>query len=68
MINKNQQQNGDYEGHNTTTGCSFMPLVANQVALGVHTDCASAVRKAKETWPNARINGCYYCCRACHTS
>lgn len=68
IINKNQQQNGDYEVHNTTTGCSFMPQVANQIALGIHTDCASAVRQAKQNWPNARINGCYYCCRPCHTS
>jgi hypothetical protein len=68
IINKNQQSNGDYEVHNTTTGCSFMPLLENQVTLGVHPNCQSAVLAAKNYNPNLRINGCYYCCTACHTS
>ncbi len=68
IINQNVQANGDYEVHNLTTGCSFMPYPQNRVDLGEHLNCFSAVLAAKRRWPNARINGCYYCCNACHTS
>ena len=68
IINSNAQANGDHEVHNTTTGCSHMPAASNQVALGYHPNCQSAVADAKRRWPNNRINGCYYCANACHTS
>jgi hypothetical protein len=68
IINRNAQANGDHEVHNTTTGCSFMPLLENRVDLGTHNDCHGAVRYAKQQWPDNRINGCYYCCTPCHTS
>jgi hypothetical protein len=66
LVNKNAQSNGDHEVHNTTTGCTFMPNVANQKNLGYHADCHGAVREAKRTYPQS--NGCYWCCYACHTS
>lgn len=68
IINQNPQANGDYEVHNLTTGCSFMPHPQNRVDLGEHPNCFSAVLAAKRKWSNARINGCYYCCNNCHTS
>ena len=68
IINKNQQANGDHEVHNATTGCIHMPNVENQVNLGYHASCKEAVAKAKQQWPNNRIDGCFYCCPACHKS
>lgn len=68
IINQNAQANGDHEVHNATTGCSYMPNLANQLDLGFHASCKEAVASAKQKWPNNRINGCYYCCKACHTS
>ncbi|AVF95414.1 hypothetical protein AL552_17505 [Vibrio diabolicus] len=68
IINKNAQSNGDHEVHNTTTGCSHMPNTENQIELGSHLTCSGAVQAAKTQWPEARINGCYYCCNPCHTS
>lgn len=68
IVNQQQQANGDHEVHNLTAGCNYMPLVQNQVALGEHANCHGAVALAKRTWPQNRINGCYYCCNACHTS
>lgn len=68
IINRNEQPNGDYEVHNKTTGCTHMPLLSNQIDLGLHTDCHGAVRHAKQQWPKEKINGCYWCCRVCHTS
>lgn len=68
VINKNAQTNGDHEVHNATTGCSFMPNSESQINLGAHASCHGAVAEAKNRWPGHRINGCYYCCRSCHTS
>ncbi len=68
VINKNQQSNGDHEIHNATTGCVFMPNPENQINLGYHNSCKEAVSYAKKQYSDSRINGCYYCCRACHTS
>ncbi len=70
-INKNQQTNGDYEVHNVTPGaCSHLPLAANRIALGAFTNCGGAVEEAKRKYPSesSKINGCYWCSRACHTS
>jgi hypothetical protein len=67
-MNKNQQDNGDYEVHNSTTGCSYMPNEENQIDLGSHSNCRGAVSLAKISWPDKRINGCYYCCNECHTT
>jgi len=68
IINQTPQPNGDHEVHNTTTGCTYMPLAANQISLGSHLTCRQAVAAAKANWRQSRINGCYYCANACHTS
>lgn len=69
IINKNTQPvSGDNEVHNTTNPCNHMPDAANQIPLGSHPTCHEAVAQAKNKWPNNRINGCAYCCNACHTS
>jgi len=63
-VNKNAQPNGDHEVHVEGAG-ACMPDLANQVDLGIHPSCFSAVLKAKEIYP--RSNGCAFCCTACHT-
>ena len=68
VINQNQQANGDHEVHQKNSGCAHMPNVSNQIDLGYHADCKGAVLEAKRRWPSQRINGCYYCCKPCHTS
>jgi hypothetical protein len=68
IINKNAQSNGDHEVHNITTGCRYMPAVSSQIDLGHHASCHAAVAEAKRRWPQSRINGCYYCASACHSS
>lgn len=66
-LNQNQQPNGDYEVHTST--CSFLPAPANREYLGDFTHCPQAVGEAKRRHPTwHRINGCYYCSLACHTS
>jgi hypothetical protein len=68
VINQNRQANGDHEVHNESTGCLYMPNPGNQVDLGYHNSCQDAVSYAKRENPNHRINGCFYCCKPCHTS
>ena len=69
IINQNAQpQSDDHEVHNVTAGCSYMPEAHTQIDLGEHASCHGAVALAKTRWPNYRINGCYYCCNACHTT
>lgn len=65
-INQNAQENGDHEVH--TTGCSHPPEEENRIGLGYFNNCSEAVATAKLKWPNARINGCYYCTNPCHTT
>lgn len=68
IVNRNAQANGDHEVHNAITGCSFMPNPENQIDLGYHASCHSAVAEAKRKLPGQRVNGCYFCARPCHTS
>lgn len=64
-VNRNSQANGDHEVHNLDAGCSYLPAPSNQLSLGHHTDCSSAVRQAKTIFTQS--NGCAYCAAACHT-
>lgn len=60
-VNKNTQANGDNEVHVRT--CSYFPT--NYIDLGEHANCQSAVREARKHY--RQVNGCFYCCRECHT-
>jgi hypothetical protein len=60
-VNNNAQPNGDYEVH--VASCSYFP--SNRAYLGEYASCAPAVQKASQTHKPA--NGCYWCCRSCHT-
>jgi len=68
ILNQNQQPTGDYEVHNKSAGCSYMPQQQNQLDLGEHQNCHGAGAYAKSKWHGYRINGCFYCCNPCHTT
>lgn len=70
VMNKNAQTGTrDHEVHNKTTGCpNRMPNIENQIDLGLHESCHGAIAHAKGKYPNLKIDGCYHCCNACHTS
>ncbi len=63
-VNKNAQENGDHEVHVEGAG-ACMPDPENQLDLGIHASCHTAVAKAKETY--SQSNGCAFCCPACNT-
>jgi hypothetical protein len=67
IINSKMQSNGDHEVHNATIGCSYMPTPEQQIEVGEHETCDTAVAQAKRMWTGTKINGCYYCCNECHT-
>lgn len=63
-VNKNAQTNGDHEVH--VSSCSYLPLQSNLQYLGDFTTCTLAVLEAKKYYKQS--NGCYFCCKNCHTS
>ncbi len=63
-VNTREQTNGDHEVHEKDT-CSYPPHESNRLDLGWHYDCSGAVTQAKKIY--SQVNGCYYCCNACHT-
>lgn len=69
-LNSNaQSDSGDYEVHQTwPTECIRMPAPDNQLDLGHHINCYSAIHDAKEKYPHlaSRIDGCFYCSSECH--
>ena len=64
FVNRQAQANGDHEVHKQT--CAYLPSSANQLALGFHANCHSAVQAAKAYY--WRSNGCYWCSQQCHTT
>lgn len=65
VLNLIQQTNGNYEVHKEE--CSYFPRT-NFDELGKFYHCSSAVVEAKHKHPSKKINGCYFCVNACHTS
>jgi hypothetical protein len=62
-VNRNAQDDGYHEVHTKT--CTQGPDLANRIQLGEHSDCSSAVKKAKTHY--SQTDGCFYCCKSCHT-
>ncbi len=63
FVNRNKQANGDHEVH--TSVCIYLPAPHNRLDLGYHFTCATAVRQARNVYPQS--NGCKYCSTLCHT-
>lgn len=66
VLNKNAQQNGDHEVHNSDNPCHYLHMVVNREDLGWHLTCSSAITRARSLgyW---KANGCAFCVPACHT-
>lgn len=63
-VNKKAQSNWDHEVH--TLSCSYLPDQDNRISLWSHTNCKDAIKEAKKHYND--VDGCYRCCRECHTS
>lgn len=64
-VNRKPRSTGDHEVHNLDANCPYLPFTLNQIALGDHETCATAVEAALLLFETA--NGCYNCSTACHT-
>ena len=62
FVNPRAQPNGDHEVH--TGDCEHLP--ADPAYLGNFVTCEEALRRARMLY--LRVNGCYRCTPACHTS
>ena len=66
-VNKDAQSGSrDHEVHDLASTKRCLPDPSNQIALGSHPDCQSAVQAAKQHFDDT--NGCAYCAPDCHTS
>lgn len=68
IVNRHSQPNGDFEVHRTDI-CSHLPVDVDRIPLGDFYGCQEAITYARQMFPQYanRIDGCYYCCNACHT-
>lgn len=63
-VNANAQPTGEHEVH-LANGCMFPAAPRNQVDLGEHPNCQSALRAAKQRYSN--VDGCVHCTPSCHS-
>ncbi|MEO0492785.1 MAG: hypothetical protein AAF081_05140 [Actinomycetota bacterium] len=64
IVSRRQMSNGDHEVHNLDSACPYLPSYANQILLGDHESCETAVKAARQFFTTA--NGCYNCATGCH--
>lgn len=64
-VNRNKDNKGHNEVHETAANCGHHADHANRVSLGTHATCKGAVQDARRRGYNS--NGCYYCANDCHT-
>ena len=62
-VNKNPNPTGEHEVHKQ--GCYFLPLAPNRITLGLFNNCKEALAEARKR--GLTSDGCYHCCKACHT-
>lgn len=63
LVNIHPQENGDHEVHNED--CKLLPALGHRKYLGDYYDCEEAVKESKKYF--SQSNGCYWCCKKCHT-
>lgn len=62
FVNNNAQPTGEHEVHKE--GCTELKKVYSKTDLGYYSNCADAVKKARQIYSN--VDGCYYCIPECH--
>ena len=66
MYNLEVNKQGDHEVHKET--CDQMPRLGNRKTIGWFTNCEKAIAAVKEKTGKDNFNGCFYCCKDCHTN
>ena len=65
-INRNPQPNGELEMHNIDI-CGHLPDEDNRIYLGHFISSLDALEHARERFPDANIDGCWFCSPEAHT-
>lgn len=63
--NKNIDRRGNHEVHIET--CAYLPDRNNRVYIGYESNCRAAIQRAIRETGQSNFDGCFYCCRECHT-
>lgn len=63
FLNPSAQQTGEHEVH--VEGCYYLYLIGHPIPLGSYLTCQDAVRTARNA--GFIVDGCYTCCKECHT-
>lgn len=65
VFNKSKNDGKFHEVH--TTDCKWIPALYNRYDLGWHSNCLSAIQRAKAVTGDNDFDGCKHCCPNCHT-
>ena len=62
-VNKQAHKNGEHEVH--TPRCTYLPEGDDGIYLGAFVTCKEALEAARAHFE--KVNGCSWCCGACHS-
>ena len=62
-VNDSPQLTGEHEVHKES--CVWVPDMSGRTYLGYFDHCVPALEAAREIYPV--VDGCFWCCRDCHT-
>lgn len=65
LYNDSKTDGTFHEVHTDT--CQHLPYSWNRVNLGWHINCEEAIKEAQRRTGKYDFDGCYHCCRECHT-
>ena len=63
VINEQPLENGAYEIHNVSKGCSQLPQLKEQINIGFFANYDLAQKRARINWPREKIQPCTQCCQ-----
>jgi len=58
-------EHGNHEVH--TESCKYLPSESNRTYIGRFNSCKEAIEDAEAKFPTQSFDGCFWCCRECHT-
>jgi hypothetical protein len=73
ILNSNQQDSASGKNNElhdeTPDACNRLPKQSNKLDVGHYSNCHEAMAAARAKYPSmsSTIDGCFWCCPACHT-
>ena len=63
LVNAETDDKGNHEVHTST--CTHLPKAQHRRTLGAFSGCHTALAAARRYYN--KVDGCYYCCKPCHS-